>query len=129
MNRSTLTALAALALAPLAACGQSDTAADNATPVTNAAETAAAEGIDYGTRIRDLPEGQRRGVLFRAIRDSGQDGASCQAVTSMNEAAPTNGLATWNAVCDNTARWAIVFANDGTATVTGPLAAEPARSS
>ena len=62
-----------------------------------------------GAKIRALPEGQRRGVLFRAIRDAGPSGASCQSVTAMKEAAATNGNPTWNAVCDGTTQWTIVL--------------------
>ncbi|HJO64421.1 MAG TPA: hypothetical protein QF469_03695 [Sphingomonas sanguinis] len=120
MQRSTI-ALALIAAAlPLAACGSSSEPAAN-----NAAAAATTNGTEMsadalGAKVRALPEGQRRGVLFRAIRDAGPSGASCQSITAMQEAAPTNGNPTWNAVCDDTTQWSIVLTADQSASVTGP---------
>ena len=119
MTRSTI-ALAILATAlPLAACGSSTEGGNNiaAQATTNGTELSADA---LGVKVRDLPEGQRRGVLFRAIRDAGPTGASCQSVTAMKEVAPVNGNPTWNAVCDGTAQWTIVLTADTSASVTGP---------
>ncbi|MET4897726.1 hypothetical protein RN629_11310 [Sphingomonadaceae bacterium jetA1] len=117
MRSTTVLALLAAAL-PLAACGSSNEGGANTTQAAPAnASTAAA----MGAKVRDLPEGQRNGVLFRAIRDSGSTGQSCQAVTSMREVAAVNGAPAWVAVCDNNAQWTIVFTADGGATVTGPF--------
>lgn len=119
MTRTIIASAILAAALPLAACGGSnDTPTNNATAVTTNASGMSAD--ELGAKVRDLPEGQRRGVLFRAIRDSGTSGASCQAVTSMAEIAPTNGYPTWTAVCDNVAQWTIVLTADGGATVTGP---------
>lgn len=119
MQRSTI-ALAVLAAAPpLAACGSSSEPANTtaAAATTNGTEMSADA---LGAKIRALPEGQRRGTLFRAIRDAGPSGASCQSITAMAEAAPTNGNPTWNAVCDDTTQWSIVLTADQSASVTGP---------
>ncbi|MDQ1157538.1 hypothetical protein QE385_001865 [Sphingomonas sp. SORGH_AS 950] len=119
MKRSTI-ALAVLAAAlPLAACGSSTEAGNTSSAaVTSNGSEMSADAL--GAKIRALPEGQRRGVLFRAIRDAGPSGASCQSVTAMKEAAPVNGNPSWNAVCDGTAQWTIVMTADQSASVTGP---------
>lgn len=115
MRSTTVLALLAAAL-PLAACGSSNEGGANSA-LANPTNSSATE---MGNKVRDLPEGQRNGVLFRAIRDSGSTGQSCQAVTAMSEIEPVNGNPAWRAVCDNNAQWTIVFTADGTATVTGP---------
>lgn len=119
MQRSTILLAMMAAALPLAACGSSSEPANNsaAAVTTNGTEMSA---DTLGAKIRALPEGQRRGVLFRAIRDAGPSGASCQSVTAMKEAAATNGNPTWNAVCDGTTQWTIVLTADQSASVTGP---------
>ncbi|WP_343526143.1 hypothetical protein [Sphingomonas sp.] len=119
MKRSTI-ALAVLVTAlPLAACGSSTEAGNNsAAQVTTNGTEMSADAL--GAKVRALPEGQRRGVLFRAIRDAGPSGATCQSVTAMKEIAPVNGNPTWNAVCDGTTQWTIVLTADTSASVTGP---------
>lgn len=119
MQRSTILLAVMAAALPLAACGSKTETADNsaAAVTTNGTEMTA---DTLGAKIRALPEGQRRGVLFRAIRDAGPSGASCQSVTAMKEAAATNGNPTWNAVCDGMTQWTIVLTADQSASVTGP---------
>ncbi|MDQ1232411.1 hypothetical protein [Sphingomonas sp. SORGH_AS_0879] len=118
MKRSTITLAVMTAALPLAACGSSTEPANNTATVAATGNVMSADAL--GTKIRDLPEGQRRGVLFRAIRDAGPSGASCQSVTAMKEAAPVNGNPSWNAVCDNSTQWTIVLTADQSASVTGP---------
>jgi hypothetical protein len=119
MKRSTITLAVLAAALPLAACGSSSEPANNAAAMAPGnASVMSADAL--GAKIRNLPEGQRRGVLFRAIRDAGPSGASCQSVTAMKEAASVNGNPTWNAVCDGTTQWTIVLTADQSASVTGP---------
>lgn len=119
MQRSTILLAVMAAALPLAACGSSTE------PANNSAAAATSNGTEMsadtlGAKVRALPEGQRRGVLFRAIRDAGPNGSSCQSVTAMKEAAPTNGTPTWDAVCDDKTQWTIVLTADQSASVTGP---------
>ncbi|WP_312487402.1 hypothetical protein [Sphingomonas sp.] len=120
MKRTIIASTILAAALPLAACGGSNDTPTNNAMAAATTNTSAMSADELGAKVRDLPEGQRRGVLFRAIRDSGTSGASCQSVTSMAEIAPTNGNPTWTAVCDNVAQWTIVLTADGGATVTGP---------
>lgn len=120
MKRSTIT-LAVMATAlPLAACGSSTEPANNSAAIAALDNGSVMSADALGTKIRDLPEGQRRGVLFRAIRDAGPSGASCQSVTAMKEAAAVKGNPAWKAVCDGTTQWTIVLTADQSASVTGP---------
>ncbi|QXT34274.1 hypothetical protein KV697_10545 [Sphingomonas sanguinis] len=118
MQRSTILLAVMAAALPLAACGSHETANNSAAAATTNGTEMSADTL--GAKIRTLPEGQRRGVLFRAIRDAGPSGASCQSITAMKEAAATNGNPTWNAVCDGTTQWTIVLTADQSASVTGP---------
>lgn len=118
MQRSTILLAVMAAALPLAACGSHETANNSAAAATMNGTEMSADTL--GAKIRALPEGQRRGVLFRAIRDAGPSGASCQSITAMKEAAATNGNPTWNAVCDGTTQWTIVLTADQSASVTGP---------
>lgn len=95
----------ALLLLPLLA------ACDSGAATNTAAPAAAAPQEDYVARVRALPEGQRNGVLFRAIRDGGRE---CQGVTRSEAAAE----AAWVATCDDGGQWVVALARDGTATVT-----------
>ncbi len=105
-------AVAALLL--LAACG-GEAAREEA------AAAPAAGG--YVARVRALPEGQRHGVLFRAIRDAGR---ACQGVTASQEAGAPGAPAAWLATCDD-AQWVVTLADDGTATVTDARAVATSR--
>jgi hypothetical protein len=96
---------------PLAACGgPSETTANEAFP--------AAPPTAIQQRVLDLPEGQRRGVLLRAILDSGQQ---CQGVTAAPRI-PDRQPPSWNAHCGNGTNWVVAIGPDGTARVTGPVA-------
>lgn len=119
MKRSTITLAVMTAALPLAACGSStEPTGANTTAAISNGSVMSADAL--GAKIRALPEGQRRGVLFRAIRDAGPSGAGCQSVTAMKEAAAVNRNPTWNAVCDNSTQWTIVLTADQSASVTGP---------
>ena len=99
-------AMLAAALLPLAACGQSGTTATNNITVPE---------NGYTERMAALTEGERNGVLFRAIRDGGRD---CQGVTRSQSIDPVQGQPAWVATCDNGGEWLVVLNNDGIATVT-----------
>ena len=103
-----MTKLSLLLLLPLAACGTAEERA--AAPTNNTAET----GVI--AQVESLPEGQVRGVLFRAIRDGGQP---CPQLTSFQRAGSEAGRPVWTANCSDQSAWRIVLADDGTATVTG----------
>lgn len=112
-----MTKLPLLLLLPLAACGPAEER--TTAPVdTTAAETG------YIARVEALPEGQVRGVLFRAIRDGGQ---TCPQLTSFERAGEVEGRPIWNATCSDQGRWRIVLADDGTAAVTGASPAPAGR--
>lgn len=117
MIRPLVPVLAALALA---ACNQGGAPEQgNSVEAAKLAEaTAAAQ--KFGDRIRALPEGQRRGVFLRAIRDGQQD---CQEVTGDYEAAPMEGRPTWVATCDKRTPWTLSFRGDGVAIVSEMSAA------
>ena len=74
----------------------------------------------YVETVAALPEGQRRGVLFRAIVDSGRD---CQSIVDSRREADANGRAVWSARCDNGGAWLVALGDDGIAQVTGVGAA------
>ncbi len=111
-----MTKLPLLLLLPLAACGPGGER--SAAPVNTAAEAG------YIARVEALPEGQLRGVLFRAIRDGGQ---TCPQLTRFERDGSAEGRPVWNAVCSDQGRWRIVLADDGTAAVTGASPAPAAR--
>lgn len=109
MTRNPLLLLLPLPLVALGACGPSGERAP-----APAANTAAESG--YIARVEALPEGQVRGVLFRAIRDGG---SVCPQLTSFERAGSDQGRPVWNATCSDQGRWRIVLSDDGTAAVTG----------
>jgi hypothetical protein len=93
-------------LLPLAACGTGGSEAPtNITVPDNG----------YSARMASLNEGERNGVLFRAIRDAGR---SCQGVTRSQSIDPVEGKPAWVATCDDGTPWLVVMGNDGIATVT-----------
>lgn len=108
-----------LPLAALAACGAEPSAQNSA--AANAA--ASADNVDYLSRIRSMPQGQRNAVFLRAIRDANQP---CQGVTELTEVTSTGGPATWAARCDDGGRWVVAIAPNGTATVTSQAAVQGA---
>lgn len=71
-------------------------------------------GENYVATVAALPEGQRNGVLFRAIRDSGND---CQSVTGARRIDDQPGVSGWAVVCDGRSAWAVALKPDGTAVV------------
>lgn len=83
-----------------------------------AAPSPTATGEDYVARVRALPDTQRNGVLFRAIRDAGE---ACQQVTASAER-DAGGPATWTATCEDGRRWIVAIESDGDARVAGPVA-------
>lgn len=107
MNATTkLLATAAGALL-LSACGQQAAEPENVT-VNEAADT-----TNYVAEVMALNEAQRRGVMFRAIRDAG---LPCQEVTSA-EIEPEMTPTTWRATCENGADHLIAMQDNGDATV------------
>jgi len=103
-----MTRLPLLLVAPLAACGQ---------PSAPAAPANATSGeTGYIARVEALPQGQLRGVLFRAIRDGG---STCPQLTGFERIAPVAGRPAWNATCSDRGRWRVILSDDGTASVTG----------
>lgn len=91
----------------LSACNQQAAEPENVT-VNEAADT-----TNYVAEVMALNEAQRRGVMFRAIRDAG---LPCQEVTSAviePDMTPT----TWRAVCENGANHLIAMQPNGDATV------------
>ncbi len=70
---------------------------------------------NYVARVEALGERQRFGVLFRAVRDAGQD---CQELTDATQTKTSDGRPAWIVTCDARTRWTVVLSNDGTALVT-----------
>lgn len=98
----------------LAGCGKP---APDAT-VAPAASPAAGH---YVETVTALPEGQRRGVLFRAIADAGHD---CQSIVDSRREDAAKGQAAWSARCADGAVWLVALGDDGVAQVSQ---ARPAR--
>ena len=96
------------ALLTLGACQQpSNEAPSVPEPVTTVG--------NYVARVEALGERQRFGVLFRAVRDAGQD---CQELTDATATKTIDGRPAWIVTCDARTRWTVVLSNDGTALVT-----------
>lgn len=92
----------------LMACGEGSetiTAVDNQT----APETGAA------AQVAKLDEGQRNGVLERAVRASG---AACPEVLRSERTEVRHGVMGWKAECNNGTAHLIEIQSDGTANVT-----------
>ena len=81
------------------------------------------DGPDYVQAIRTMSEGQRNGVMIRAIRDAKQD---CQDVTRVVELPPVRGNGAWNATCRNGMSWTVIVERNGDATVTNAPNPAPA---
>jgi len=105
----------------LAACGGEREAEPNvsndAAPASNASS-----GTDAQEKVVSLPEGQRNGVLFRAIRDARQP---CQNVESSTRSETSNNVPVYVATCEDGATFAVAIADDGTATVQPIMPAMP----
>ena len=105
----------------LAACS-GGTEANKATPVNEAANQAAPKTpSDAQTKVQALPEGQRNGVLFRAIRDARQE---CQRVESSEAISTSNNTPVYMATCQDGAVFAVAIGDDGTASVRAVTPAE-----
>ena len=88
------------------------------------AANAAAPDNGYIKRMAALNEGERNGVLFRAIRDAGR---TCQGVVRSQPADAEQGRPAWLATCDDQGEWLVAIGGDGTATVTDARALAGAR--
>ena len=110
MTTLRLAALAALALAGCSqtAGNQADTAANVTAPTGN-----------YIAQIDALGAPQRQLVLFRAIRDAGED---CQNTTKVERLPDLEGRALWRVTCRGGGQFAVQIGNDGVANVTAPKA-------
>lgn len=91
----------------LAACGQS---ADQPQPAPTPSGT-------YLAQIAALNPAQLDMVLFRAVRDAGQD---CQDVTKAERLADPDGRALWRVTCRGGGQFAVAIGADGVANVTAP---------
>ncbi|HEX7783900.1 MAG TPA: hypothetical protein VF509_13910 [Sphingobium sp.] len=95
----------------LAACGQGEegvaTMDNRAAPETGAT-----------AQVARLDEGQRNGVLEKAIRAAG---APCPSVSSSERAEISTGVMGWKAHCDDGTAHLIQILSDGTAKVTSRI--------
>ena len=106
-------ALLALALL-LTACGETAPATNETATAT--ANTAAPAGYSQlQQRVVDLPQGQRDGVLLRAIRDGN---APCQGVAESLRQPDQDGQPLYVARCTDGPVYAITVDRNGTAVVT-----------
>jgi hypothetical protein len=104
------------------ACGGGEKEAANLTNNISAGAAGGAGGTsDAQNQVRALPEGQRNGVLIRAIRDAN---LNCQHVTQSTETKTSNNVPVYEATCEDGAVYAVAIADDGTATVQPMLPAE-----
>lgn len=76
--------------------------------------TATANAVDYEAEVAALPEGQKRGVFFRALRDADLD---CQEVTQFATRDRVEGKAAWDVKCSNGRAWVVLVDKGGTAIV------------
>lgn len=108
--------------AMLAGCGTGGSGSSDAS--ANAAGdnvAASTPNSDAQNQVRSLPDGQRNGVLIRAIRDAGQD---CQQVEASELIATSNNLPVYMATCHGGAVYAVAIRDDGTAQVRPAMPAE-----
>lgn len=117
---------ASLLILAVAACGgtssgngNGNSAAENAQNAGNAASVANAQQA-----VRDLPEGQRNGVLFRAIRDARQP---CQTVRESMLSETPGSTPVYMATCENNAVYAVAIRDDGNAIVRPVMPAEESK--
>ncbi|MBI0475078.1 hypothetical protein D9601_06860 [Sphingomonas sp. MA1305] len=113
MTNRTIGLLAPMALALLAsACNSTEPA-----PAGNQAAAAAPKPGGFAAKVVALSEGQRQGVMLRAIRDAGHQ---CQGVAgTRRQPQGVNGLPAWAATCEDGSNWLVSFGDDGMARVTG----------
>lgn len=72
---------------------------------------------NYIAQIDALAPAQRQLVLFRAIRDAGQD---CQNTTRVERLPDLEGRALWRVTCRGGGQFAVQIGDDGVANVTAP---------
>lgn len=111
-----MTATRLLAFVALGLAGCQQPAADNADAPTG--RPSAPTG-NYIAQIDALGAPQRQLVLFRAIRDAGED---CQNTTKVERLPDLEGRALWRVTCRGGGQFAVQIGNDGVANVTAPKA-------
>lgn len=82
----------------------------------NAAAPTAAAG-EYLNQMAALPPAQQQMVLFRAVRDAGQD---CQDINRTERLPDQGGKAVWRVTCRGGGQLAVSMSTDGVATVVAP---------
>jgi len=111
---------ASLLILAMSACSggtANDVAADeNVQAVANTAS-----GSNAQQAVRDLSDGQRNGVLLRAIRDARQP---CQNVRESMLSETPGRTPVYMATCENNAVYAVAIRDDGNATVRPVMPAE-----
>ncbi|WP_019515405.1 hypothetical protein [Sphingomonas sp. Mn802worker] len=97
----------------LAACNQPAPSTVNATdPAVSNSDASATNTADT---IASLSEGQRKAVLFRAIRDGDE---ACQEITAATATQSLDNKPAWLVTCDKQQRYTVVLRNGDTALVT-----------
>jgi hypothetical protein len=81
----------------------------------NATATPTTDDAALQARIEALAPGQLRAVLFRAIRDAGQE---CQTITGHARLADNDRRPAWSAECDNRNRFMLTLNPGGVFAVT-----------
>ncbi len=71
-------------------------------------------GPDIAAAVAKLPDGQLRGVLFRAVRDAG---LPCQDVTQIQRFPDERGVKNWRVECDGRSQQLVEIRKDGNANV------------
>ncbi|CAN5126529.1 hypothetical protein BH10PSE12_BH10PSE12_11990 [soil metagenome] len=94
-------------VAILGGCGDAKTSSNQSAPPGAAAS-------NYTAQVIALPELQRNGVFFRAIRDAG---LPCQSVKESEMIAAAGQTPTWRATCDGDVGHLIQVTRDGTVNI------------
>lgn len=119
MRRMRAIAAGMLILAAAACAGANGTNDGAEATGQNGVETAS--GSNSQQAVRDLSEGQRNGVLFRAIRDAR---LPCQNVRESMLSETPGSTPVYMATCENNAIYAIAIRDDGNAVVRPVMPAE-----
>lgn len=114
---------AGLLILAAAACSGGGAASNNMAAQGNATAPAATPS-NAQRAVSDLSEGQRNGVLFRAIRDARQP---CQNVRESILSEIPNSVPVYMATCENNAVYAVAIRDDGNAIVRPVMPAEEAK--
>lgn len=114
---------ASMLILAAAACNGGGAASNNAVADDNVTAPAAAPS-NAQRAVSDLSEGQRNGVLFRAIRDARQP---CQHVSESMLSEIPNSVPVYMATCENNAVYAVAIRDDGNAIVRPVMPAEEAK--